>query len=149
MGWALVNKQFINERLLLINSFLKELQELAALDKNSFLSEKRNVAAAESFLRRTLEAIFDIGRHILAKTDHIELSIEYKSIARGLIKFGIVDKKLGGTLIQMAGYRNRLVHMYNIICDEELYQVIQLNTKDKENPFSEVKKYLNSLKNED
>jgi len=142
----LINKQFINERLLLIHSFLKELQDLATLDKNSFLSQKRNVAAAESFLRRTLEAIFDIGRHILSKTDHIDLSTEYKSIAKGLIEIGIVDKKLGETLIQMAGYRNRLVHMYNIISDEELYQVIQSNTKDIENFVSEVKKYLNTLK---
>jgi uncharacterized protein YutE (UPF0331/DUF86 family) len=144
----LINKQFINERLLLIHSFLKELQELATLDKNSFLSQKRNVAAAESFLRRTLEAIFDIGRHILAKTDHIDLSIDYKSIARGLIEIGTVDKKLGETLKQMAGYRNRLVHMYNIISDEELYQVIQSNTKDIENFVSKIKKYLDTLKNE-
>ena len=121
---------------------MKELQELATLDQNSFLSQKRNVAAAESFLRRTLEAIFDIGRHILAKTDHIELSTEYKSIAKGLVEIGIVDKKLGETLIQMEGYRNRLVHMYNIISDEELYQVIQSNIKDIENFVSEVKKYL-------
>ena len=142
----MINKQFINERLLLIHSFLKELQDLATLDKNSFLSQKRNVAAAESFLRRTLEAIFDIGRHILSKTDHIDLSTEYKSIAKGLIEIGIVDKKLGETLIQMAGYRNRLVHMYNIISDEELYQVIQSNMKDIENFVSEVKKYLNTLK---
>jgi len=121
---------------------MKELQELATLDQNSFLSQKRNVAAAESFLRRTLEAIFDLGRHILAKTDHIELSTEYKSIAKGLVEIGIVDKKLGETLIQMEGYRNRLVHMYNIISDEELYQVIQSNIKDIENFVSEVKKYL-------
>ena len=144
----MINKQFINERLLLIHSFLKELQDLATLDKNSFLSQKRNVAAAESFLRRTLEAIFDIGRHILSKTDHIDLSTEYKSIAKGLIEIGIVDKKLGETLIQMAGYRNRLVHMYNIISDEELYQVIQSNTKDIENFVSKIKKYLDTLKNE-
>ena len=46
----------------------------------------------------------------------------------------------------MAGYRNRLVHLYNIMSDEELYQVIQSNTKDIENFVSEVKKYLNTLK---
>ena len=149
MGWVLINKQFINERLLLIHSFLKELQDLSTLNQKSFLSQKRNAAAAESFLRRTLEAIFDIGRHILSKTNHIDLSTEYKSIARGLIEIGIVDKKLGETLIQMAGYRNRLVHMYNIMSDEELYQVIQSNMKDIEDFVSEVKKYLNTLKNED
>ena len=115
------------------------------MDKNSCLSQKRNTAAAESFLRRTIEAIFDIGRHILAKTDHIDLSTEYKSIARGLIATGIVDKKLGGTLKQMAGYRNRLVHMYNIISDEELYQIIQSNMKDIEDFVSKNKKLFEVL----
>lgn len=66
----MINKQFINERLLLIDSFLKELYKLASLDKNSFISQKLNTAACESFLRRTLESIFDIRRHILAKTGY-------------------------------------------------------------------------------
>ena len=73
------------------------------------------------------------------------MSIEYKSIARGLIEIGTVDNKLGEILTQMAGYRNRLVHMYNIISDEELYQVIQSNTKDIENFVSKIKKYLDTL----
>lgn len=73
------------------------------------------------------------------------MSIEYKSIARGLIEIGTVDKKLGETLIQMVGYRNRLVRINNIISDEELYQIIQSNTKDIENFVSEVKKYLKNV----
>ena len=40
----------------------------------------------------------------------------------------------------MAGYRNRLVHMYNIISNEELYQIIQLNMKDIEDFVSKNKK---------
>lgn len=66
---------------------------MAALDKSSFTAQSRNVAAGESFLRSTLEAIFDIGRHILAKTNYIDRSTEYQSIARGLVEIGIVDKK--------------------------------------------------------
>ncbi len=115
---------------------------MAALDKSSFTAQSRNVAAGESFLRRTLEAIFDMGRHILAKTNYIDRSTEYQSIARGLVEIKIVDKKIGETLINMAGYRNRLAHMYNIIINEELYQIIQLNMKDIEDFVSKIKNYL-------
>ncbi len=90
----MINKEFVRERLLLINSFLQELHDLASLDKDSFISQKRNAAAAESFLRRTLEAIFDIGRHILAKSGYMDLSTEYKSIAKGLGEIGIINKEL-------------------------------------------------------
>lgn len=138
----MINKQFINERLLLIDSFLKELYKLASLDKSSFISQKLNTAACESFLRRTLEAVFDIGRHILAKTGYIDMATEYKSIAKGLVEIHVVDKRLGEKLIQMAGYRNRLVHMYNLVSDEELYQIIQTDLKDIEKFVSAVKSFI-------
>lgn len=138
----MINKEFINERLILIDSFLKELYELAVLDEDSFISQKRNTAACESFLRRTLEAIFDIGRHILAKTGYIDMATEYKSIAKGLIEIGIVDRKLGEKLVEMAGYRNRLVHMYNLVSDKELYQIIQSDLKDIEEFVSAIKRFI-------
>lgn len=140
----MINKQFIAERLILIDSFLKELHKLSTLDKDSFLSDKRNTAAGESFLRRTLEAIFDIGRHILAKTGYTEMATEYKSIARGLKEVGVVDEELSKKLTQMAGYRNRLVHLYNLVSDEELYTVICSNLKDIEDFISAIKKYISN-----
>ncbi|NSW76941.1 MAG: DUF86 domain-containing protein [Candidatus Atribacteria bacterium] len=138
----MVNKQFIAQRLSFIDSFLRELYKLSALDKASFLSDKRNPAAGESFLRRTLEAIFDIGRHILAKTGYMDMATEYKAIAQGLKEAGIIDESLSKTLVQMAGYRNRLVHLYNLVSDEELYTVICSNLKDIEDFITAIKRYV-------
>ena len=140
----MINKQFVMERLLFINSFLQELHDLALLDKDSFISQKRNAAAAESFLRRTLETVFDIGRHILAKRGYIELATEYRSIAKGLGEIGVINKELSEKLVQMAGYRNRLVHLYSLISDEELYNIITSDLKDIEDFVSTIKKYISS-----
>jgi len=137
-----INREFINKRLVLIASFLKELTSLSALPREKFVSDKISSAAAESFLRRTLEAIFDIGRHILATSGQVDLAAEYKSIARGLVKLGIVDEELGDKLIQMAGYRNRLGHLYNLIEDEELYEIIGSGLKDIEAFVSAIKRHL-------
>ncbi|ABY91705.1 DUF86 domain-containing protein [Thermoanaerobacter sp. CM-CNRG TB177] len=136
----MINSQLILERLILISEYLEELKVLSSMDKATFLSDKRNSAAAESFLRRTLEAIFDIGRHILAKAGNIELSKEYKSIARGLGEYGYIDEELSKKLVKMAGYRNRMVHLYNLVTDEELYEIITSNLKDIEEFVSEIKK---------
>lgn len=140
-----INKVYVNERLVLIASLLNELRKLAAIRRQDFVSAKVNSAAAESFLRRTLEAVFDIGRHILAKSGKIELAAEYKSIARGLTDLGIVNEQLGQKLTQMAGYGNRLVHMYNLISDEELYEIINSDLKDVKAFVSAIKKYLVAL----
>lgn len=138
----MLNKQFIKERLVLIKSYTEELKNLSKLDKETFTKNKVYSAAAESFLRRALEAIFDIGRHILAKKGYIDLSKEYKSIASGLSKIGAVDDELSAKLIQMAGYRNRLVHMYHTVTEDELYEIITEDLKDIDKFIKSIKKLL-------
>jgi len=62
-----MDKLLIKERLTLIDSYCNELENIKDLSYEEF-ANSRNSAAAESYLRRSLEAVFDIGRHILAKT---------------------------------------------------------------------------------
>lgn len=47
------------------NKFPEKIEK--HLSEEEFLSDNRNYAATESYLRRALEAIFDICRHILSK----------------------------------------------------------------------------------
>lgn len=75
----------VRDRVDRIAAWGKQLDDLAALSYAEFM-QARNVAAAESFLRRSLEAIFDMGRHVLARLGRIDLAQEYESIARGLAK---------------------------------------------------------------
>jgi uncharacterized protein YutE (UPF0331/DUF86 family) len=141
----MINKTFINERLVMINSLLKKLYKLSDLDEETFLSEDIYHAACESYLRRALEAIFDIGRHILAKSGYTDLSYEYNSIAKGLFELGILDKDLEEKLIQMAGYRNRLVHMYHLVSNQELYKIIKSDLKDIEKFITSIKEYMDKF----
>lgn len=74
-----LNLNRIEENLNLIGDFLEKLERLSKLSMNEFLADERNPAAAESFLRRCIETIFDIGRHILAKSFTFK-PLEYKEI---------------------------------------------------------------------
>ena len=65
-----------------------------------------------------------------AKMGYTALSMELKSIARGLAQQGIVSEELGEKLARMAGYRNRLVHLYHQVTVEELYHIITDNLDD-------------------
>lgn len=73
-------------------------------------------------MRRALEALFDIGRHILAKK-FAHPAAEYKEIADGLLEKKVLAKHDAEILRQMAGYRNRMVHFYHEIGPEELYDI--------------------------
>ncbi len=138
----MINRLLVKQRLTMVNDYCKELEHLKELPKDTFL-EAVNSAAAESFLRRSLEAIFDIGRHILAKTGQVELAGEYKSIAVGLAKMNVIKGDLVEVLLKMAGYRNRLVHLYHMVDAEELYSIVHENSKDLDEFVRQINNYLN------
>ncbi|MCL0072055.1 DUF86 domain-containing protein [Peptococcaceae bacterium] len=58
---------------------------------------------------------------------------------------GIIDTSLSNQLIKMAGYRNRLVHFYHQVSDEELYSIINNNLKDIITFKEQIKRYLKSV----
>lgn len=88
-----------------------------------FTSDALRVAAAESYLRRALEALLDLGRHLLAKGFGTP-AVEYKEIPVKLREVGILDAKLAATLVDMAGYRNSLTHFYDEVTPEELHTIL-------------------------
>lgn len=88
-----LNTTLIIDRLRIIQNSLLELEKISGLSREGFLSDKRNPAASESFLRHAIESIFDIGRHILAKLKSKKI-LEYKEIAELLGAEKIIAKEL-------------------------------------------------------
>jgi len=140
-----LNLNRIEENLNLIGGFLEKLKKLSKLPMDEFLADERNPAAAESFLRRCIETIFDIGRHILAKSFAFK-PLEYKEIARELGEKGIVSEEYSKVLVKMAGYRNRMAHFYKEITYEELYNILQNDLKDIEQFLVEIDVFLKKYK---
>lgn len=126
-----------------IEECLNELRSFQVMDEEEFFSDKRNPAFVESYLRRTLEAIFDIGRHILAKTCGYK-ELEYKKIAKEMGKKGIVTPELSEKLFMMAGYRNRMVHFYREITPAELFQIVRNNLNDIEEFLRQIRNFINA-----
>jgi uncharacterized protein YutE (UPF0331/DUF86 family) len=138
----MVNKSMVVSRLAFIEDALKEMNTLGSIEKEGFLRDKTKVAAVESYLRRSLEALFDVGRHVLVHSGWHEYSMEYKSIAKGMVEKRIVSECLQDKLQQIAGYRNRLVHFYHEITPKELYQIIQEDIGDIGEIVKEIKEYI-------
>ena len=135
----------IERNLSLIQEFLIELKRLSLMTEDEFLSDKRNPAAAESYLRRSLEAMFDIGRHILAKSYGFK-ELEYKNIALELGEKGVINNDYSKNLIKMAGYRNRMVHLYHEISSEEIYKILKGHLVDVEKFITEIVGFIEKYK---
>lgn len=135
-----LNMKLIEDRLGFINESIAKLQKLSYLKQEDFLMDDRS-AVAESYLRRSLEAIFDIGRHIIAKTAGKGV-VEYKEIANALGRNGVITREQAERLRLIAGYRNRLVHFYHEVTDKELYLILRNNLSDMENFVKEIKAFI-------
>jgi uncharacterized protein YutE (UPF0331/DUF86 family) len=117
-----VSKRIVVDRLDLIDSLLRDIRDLPLRSQETFFADRRNIWAAESCLRRSLEALFDIGRHILARGYGLGVS-EYKEIAIRLHERDVLEESESKLLQVLAGYRNRLVHFYHEISDDELFEI--------------------------
>ncbi len=136
-----INKQII---LLRINGIQGEIQELKKVRDLNFdeFSSGSGYKIAHYHLHRTIEGVFNIGSHILARIPGVEIT-DYKGIATGLGANGIIDKKFANTKLKdMAGYRNRLVHFYAEISSEEIYKIINEDLDDFDIFLESIKKFL-------
>jgi len=135
-----LNIKLIEDRLGFIIKSISKLKKLSSLTDEDFLEDDRP-AVAESYLRRSLEAIFDIGRHIIAKSAGKGL-VEYKEIAIALGQIEVITNQLAERLKLMAGYRNRLVHFYHEVTEKELYLIVKNNLSDIESFVKEIKTFI-------
>jgi len=123
--------EIVAERAAWIRRMLSGIRALPLGTFEDFVDDPRSPAAAESFLRRALEALLDLGRHVLAK-GFGRAAAEYKEIAAGLGDVGVLDQRMAGLLREMAGFRNRLVHFYGQVSDSELYETCTRDAVDIE-----------------
>lgn len=124
-----ISKRVVADRLAWIEKMVGEIRALPLENYVSFAADRRNVWAAESCLRRALEALMDLGRHIGAKAFGKGIT-EYKEIADLLMHKGILNHDAHDTFRNLAGYRNRMVHFYLEISDRELFDICSIELSD-------------------
>lgn len=126
-----VSADVLADRLAWVGRMIACIRQLPLADRHAFFADERNVFAAESCLRRALEALLDAGRHILAKGFAVAIA-EYKQIARELARHEVLDEREADLLERMAGYRNRMVHFYHDVTADELYTLCTEHLSDLE-----------------
>jgi len=131
----------VAERVSWIRGMISSIRELPMEIFEEFVQDPRNPAAAESYLRRCIEALLDLGRHILAKGFAIAAT-EYKDIGQELFAQGIVTRDQAELFRRIAGYRNRMVHFYHEVDNEELYLLCTRNLQDLETLLDELLDWL-------
>lgn len=136
------NQRVIADRLEWVQRMVDEIRFLPLGSIDEFTGDRRNIGAAESCLRRALEALLDLGRHLLAKIFG-EAVTEYKKIAEELERKGVLAPDAAHQLRVLAGYRNRMVHFYHDVTEAELYAIC---TRELQDLLAVRDAYVNWLK---
>lgn len=124
-----------------IQGELIELRNLAQMPLDEF-QNGIGVKLAHYHLHRALEGVFHIAAHILSRIPGAQAT-EYKELAKKLGEYGIIEKEFAEkNLVQMARYRNRLVHFYAEIAPKEIYEILHNDLKDFDVFLAAVKKLL-------
>lgn len=76
-----VNLKVVDDTLAAIESCISDLRAIPHESLAAFTADRRNPAAAESLVRRALQATFDLLRHLLAKAEG-RGALEYKQVAQ-------------------------------------------------------------------
>jgi len=124
----MVDASVIIRRLKKLDSYLAILQSLQNYDKEAFLSTPEYYGSAERFLHLSIEALLDIGNHLIADQNLGEVRW-YRDIPEILNKKGIINDQQEKTWIRMIGFRNALVHDYHDIDSSIVFELLNKHLK--------------------
>lgn len=135
------NENKVRQKLAIIEDNLKKLNVLKQQTSAEFLGDFRNVESAKHLLQVSIETMVDIADHLIAKNrlgTPENLADSFKIMAQnGWLKNDNLDR-----YIVMTKFRNKVVHLYYEIKDEEIFKILQNDLGDFEAFIGEITKLM-------
>ena len=123
----------IKEHLKYLNKYYLLLLDAGKIQHDVFIQDDVLQASSERFLQLAIESCLNIGNRLISLYQFekpVKTPETYADIFIELNALGVVDDQFSGSLIKMARFRNRLVHLYWEINKEDIYRFVQENLED-------------------
>ncbi len=108
---------------------INRLKSLGTLDKESFLNDPDKIGSAKYNFVIAIESAIDICNHIISQNGY-RAPEDYADTFQVLGEQGVFDKDFLRALKDMARFRNRLIHLYWEVDDEQVYEILQSRLDD-------------------
>ncbi|MEK9153259.1 MAG: DUF86 domain-containing protein [Patescibacteria group bacterium] len=123
-----------------IKNALLELGKIPSKTIEDFTADKNYFYLASYWLRIAIEGVLTIGTHILSRVPTNGKQKDYTQIILSLADYGILPQDFAKKIKGMAGYRNRLVHLYWNVSKEEVLNTLQ-------NELSDFQEFIGYIEN--
>jgi len=130
----------IKEHLKRLNQYYLQLLELRQTSRDEFLADGVQRAAAERTLQIAIESCLNIGNRLISLLQFerpLRTPESYADIFTVMLEAGILDADFAARLVDMAKFRNRLVHLYWDLDADTTYRILHDNLDDLKG-FQEV-----------
>jgi uncharacterized protein YutE (UPF0331/DUF86 family) len=123
----------IKEHLKYLNKYNLLLLEAQKIPDKEFIDNPIYYGSTERFFQLAIESCLNIGNRLIALyqfTRPVATPETYGDIFKEMQSLGVVDHDFKERLINMAKFRNRLVHLYWELDRETIYGFLQKNLSD-------------------
>jgi uncharacterized protein YutE (UPF0331/DUF86 family) len=114
------------------------------LDRQEFLADEHKKGSAKYHFIVAIEAAVDLCSHLISVLG-LRSPESYADTFKVLEEANAFDKGFGTRLIEMAKFRNRLVHFYFAIDDNLLYEILREGPRDLERFLQDFSQFLKKL----
>jgi uncharacterized protein YutE (UPF0331/DUF86 family) len=116
--------EVIRKRLNKLDQYLAVLRNLQRYERDEFLSNPERYGSAERFLHLAIEALLDMGNHVIAD-ESLGVVDWYSDVPKIFLEKGMISPELCEKWVRMIGFRNTLVHGYIDIDRDIVYDVLK------------------------
>jgi len=131
----------IQGRLKLLSEYVKDLRELQDVDLTTYTENKLIHRTVERTLHLAVEACLDIGQHIIVQ-EGFRTPEDNKDVFTVLGEEDILPRELLPDLINMARFRNLIVHNYAHIDNSVVFGILKRRLGDFDAFAQAVVRYL-------
>ena len=126
----MVNREIIQKRLEKSREYIEFLNNIKDnYSLNEFKNNKMVYGSSERFLHLTIEALLDMGNHLVSDQDLGNID-SYRDIPKILHQNDYITSDQKEIFIKIIGFRNILVHDYLDIDKATVYKIIKENLSD-------------------
>ena len=141
----------IKDHLKRLNQYYLLLVDISRLSYEDFYKSNIDRAAAERILQIAIESCLNIGNRLISLIQFekpVRTPESYAEIFVIMRDLKIIDLEFSNRLVEMAKFRNRLVHLYWDLDSETTYHILHENIGDFKKFQNVVVDFLNKEESE-
>lgn len=136
-----MDRLLILRKLRELERYVRELRHLQGKSLKELEASLSTSWSVEHGLQLAVQVVLDVGNHILVSLEEHQIE-EYKDVIKKLGERKVLPKDFARQILEMAGFRNLLVHEYAEVDVRKVYAFLQHRLGDFDEFARHIRRYL-------